>query len=475
MREMQKVDLCVIGAGSAGLSVAAGAAQMGAQVLIIESDKMGGDCLNTGCVPSKSLLASAKAAQSVRTAPSFGVSVDHPKVRLDDVRSYVRNVVRSIEPHDSVDRFTALGCKVIQESATFLDRKTVMAGNTVIRPRRFVIATGSHPFIPTIPGLKDINYFTNENVFENAELPEHLIVIGAGPIGCELAQAHRRLGSHVTLLDASKMLPKDDPQAVAILRSRLEAEGIQSAERIKDLEIEKCASGIAIKFSEEGRPRRIEGSHLLLATGRRPNVSGLNLELAGVRYSQQGIDVDDRLRTSNKRIFAAGDVIGGYQFTHVANYHAGIILRNALFRLPSRNVPAAVPWVTFTDPEIAQVGPTEREAEALYGSRLRVLRAHFGANDRAQADGNTDGFLKVMVDKNGLVLGATIVGSHAGELLLPWILAISKKMKIREIADVIVPYPTLSEVSKKAAGSYYTPLLFSARTRSIVRFLGAFG
>lgn len=475
MAELIKADICVIGAGSAGLSVAAGASQMGAKTVLIEARKMGGDCLNTGCVPSKSLLAAAKVAQSVRKGGRFGLKDTSPKIDFAAAQSYVGEVVARIAPNDSVERFTGLGCTVIESPAKFLDSGTVSAGDKRIKARRFVIATGSQPYVPPIPGLDKVLFFTNESIFENTELPNHLIVIGAGPIGCEMAQAHRRLGSRVTVLDLARMLPKDDPEAVDVIRQAFLAEGIETTESAHIIRVEKCDGGLAIVLAESGGERRIEGSHLLVATGRRPNLRRLNLEAAGVKFSLKGVEVDSRLRTSNKRVFAAGDVIGQYQFTHMASYHAGIILRNALFRLPAKNAPKALPWVTYTDPELSHVGLTEAEARSRYGDGIRILSSEFWHNDRAQADGSTEGFLKAIVTKRGKILGATIVGSHAGELILPWGLAISKGLKIGDMAGLIAPYPTLSEVTKRAAGSYYTPSLFSSRTRKIVRFLGIFG
>lgn len=475
MDELIKADICVIGGGSAGLSVAAGAAQMGATTVLIEGHRMGGDCLNTGCVPSKSLLAAAKAAQTARNAHKFGTECDEPRIDFGAVNRYVHSVIEAIAPHDSVERFTRLGCRVIESRGHFIDRRTVMAGNYKIRARRFVIATGSRAFVPPIPGLEAVPFFTNETIFDNSVLPDHLIVIGAGPIGCEMAQAHRRLGAKVTVLDLARMLPKDDPEAVNVVRQRFLAEGIDTAEAIKIARVERTPSGVAVMLTESGHERRIEGTHLLIATGRQANVRHLGLEEAGVRYTSKGIDVDARLRTSNKRIFAIGDVIGGYQFTHMANYHAGIVLRNALFRLPAKNAPKAFPWVTYTDPELAHVGLTEAEARQANGDAIRVVQADFAQNDRAQAEGTTHGFLKAVVGRRGAILGATIVGAHAGELILPWVLAISKGHKIGDMAGLIAPYPTLSEISKRAAGSYYTPALFSARTRWLVRILGAFG
>lgn len=470
-----KVDICIIGAGSAGLSVAAGAAQLGAKTVLIEAGKMGGDCLNTGCVPSKSLLAAAKAAETVRKSSIYGVEASEPSVNFQRVHDYVHSVIAGIAPHDSVERFTELGCKVIKARGAFVDDNTVAAGGQIVKARRFVVATGSRAAVPPIPGLDKVPFFTNESIFENVVLPEHLIVIGAGPIGCEMAQAHRRLGARVTLVDLGSMMPKDDPDAVEVVRQRFKAEGIETAEAVKVLHVQKTDAGLYVAIEDQGQERRIDGSHLLIATGRRPNVENLGLEAAGVRYSPKGIEVDARLRSSNKRIFAAGDVAGSYQFTHIAGYHAGIVIRNALFRLPAKTSNKAVPWVTYTDPELAHVGLSESEARALHGDTIKIVRAEFSGNDRAQADNSKQGFLKGVISKRGHILGATIVGAHAGELILPWVLAITKGLKIGDLAGVIAPYPTLSEITKRSAGSYYTPTLFSARTRAVVRFLGAFG
>lgn len=475
MSNVLKPDLCIIGAGSAGLSIAAGAAQMGASVVLIEAHRMGGDCLNTGCVPSKALLAAAKAARSIAKANRFGIYTGPPRVDFDAVRRHVHGVIATIAPHDSVERFTGLGCKVIEARARFVDASTVEAAGKRITARRFVIATGSSAAVPPIPGLADGPILTNETIFDNAILPEHLLVIGAGPIGCEMAQAHRSLGARVTLVDAGPMLPKDDPAAVDIVRRRLVAEGIDLHERIKVLRVERTGGTVAVVIDNGSGEHRIEGSHILVAAGRRANVRDLGLDEAGVAFTAKGVTVDDRLRTTNRRVYAAGDVAGGYQFTHLAGYHAGIIIRNALFRIPAKARPSALPWVTYTDPEVAHVGLGEAEAREQQSDSIRVLRADLSANDRAQAEGETDGFLQAVVDKRGRVLGATIVGAHAGELILPWVLAISQRLKIGALASVIAPYPTLSEVTKRAAGSFYTPKLFSPRTRAIVRFLGAFG
>ncbi len=464
-------DLCVIGAGSAGLSVAAGAAQMGARTVLIEAARMGGDCLNTGCVPSKSLIAAAKVAATMRRAGRFGVHGGAPGVDFAAVHRHVHDVIAAIAPHDSVERFTGLGCTVIGARARFVDDRTVEAGDHRIRARRFVVATGSRAAVPPIPGLDGVPFFTNETLFENTQLPAHLVIIGAGPIGCEMAQAYRRLGARVSLLDRSAMLPKDDPEPVAVVREAFRADGIELLEGVRIHRIEPRPAGIAVIVADGEAERAIEGSHLLIAAGRRPNVEDLGLDAAGVRYGPKGIEVDARLRTSNKRIFAAGDVVGGYQFTHLAGHHAGIVLRNALFRLQATVDTRALPWVTYTDPELAHVGLTEAQARAAHGGVIRVLHAAFADNDRARAERATEGLIKVVVAKRRHILGASIAGVHAGELILPWVLAIRERLKIGALAGVIAPYPTLSEISKRAAGSYYTPTLFGPRTRLLVRLL----
>ena len=467
-------DICVIGAGSGGLSVAAGASQMGAEVVLLEKGKMGGDCLNYGCVPSKALIAAGHAADTIRHAGRFGVNGHEPEVDFPAVRDHVRGVIAAIEPHDSVERFEGLGVTVIQAAGRFTGPGEVVAGDTRIKAKRFVIATGSSAAVPPIPGLDRVPFLTNETVFDLAERPEHLIVIGGGPIGSELAQAQRRLGAKVSLLEMFTVLGKDDPDVTAFARRRLVEDGIDIHEGIAIKEISQDGNGIAAVIEENGQERRILGSHLLVAAGRKANVDGLNLEAAGVAYSPKGIEVDDRLRSSNKKIFAIGDVAGGYQFTHMAGYHAGIVIRNILFKLPAKVNYRAVPWVTFTDPEVAHVGLTEAEARKQFGDKVRALKWSFEENDRAQAERVTEGLVKVVVGARGKVLGASIAGAHAGELIQPWVLAISQGLKIGAMANIIAPYPTLGEVNKRAAGSYYTPSLFSERTRKIVRFLQRF-
>ncbi len=464
------VDIAIIGGGSGGLSVAAGAAQMGANVLLAEGNKMGGDCLNWGCVPSKALIAAGTAAHAVRTSGRFGVNGHEPVIDFKGVHDHVHGVIAGIAPHNSVERFEKLGVEVVQAYARFVSPTEIEAGDLRIKARRFVIATGSKAFVPPIPGLDKTPYLTNETIFDLLERPGHLIVIGGGPIGLELAAAHRRLGANVTVLEAATVLANDDADAVAIVRDRLIAEGIDIREGAKVASIEPEGNGVAVDVLHTGQRQRISGTHLLIATGRRPNLKGLGLDAAGIMTNGRGIVVDARLRTTNKRVFAIGDVAGGLQFTHVASYHAGIVIRNAIFNLPAKASERAVPRVTYTDPELAQVGQRLSDAQA-DDPKAQALTWSFAENDRARAERNTDGLVKAVIGRKGEVLGCTIVGPHAGELILPWVLAVEKRLKVSDIASIVAPYPTLSEVTKRAAGSYYTPKLFSEKTRRVVRMM----
>jgi pyruvate/2-oxoglutarate dehydrogenase complex dihydrolipoamide dehydrogenase (E3) component len=441
------VDVCVIGAGSGGLSVAAGAVQMGASVALIEKGEMGGDCLNAGCVPSKALLAAAKRGEP---APY----------------DYVRDVIRAIAPNDSQARFEGLGVTVIRGAARFVCGNRVEAAGRTVRARRFVIATGSRAAVPPIPGLEVVPYLTNETLFRLTKVPEHLIVVGGGPIGVEMAQAHRRLGARVTVLEMATLLPRDDPELVEVVRLALRRDGVDIREGVR---IEGVETGPVVHLEDGGR---IEGSHLLIAAGRRPNVQGLNLDAAGIAHGPQGIRVDARLRTTNPKIYAIGDVIGGPQFTHAAGHQAGIVLRNILFKLPAKVDYKALPWCTYTDPELAWVGLSEEAARAQ--GPIRVLRWPFAENDRARAEGGIDGLVKVIATPKGRILGAGIAGPQAGELIQTWVLAISQGIKLGAVAGMIAPYPTRGEASKRAAGSFFAPMLFGARTRGLVRFLMRF-
>lgn len=460
-------DICVIGAGSGGLSVAAGAVQMGARVVLIEAGEMGGDCLNAGCVPSKALIAAAKAAHAQRHG-FRGVAGVTPKVDFGAVKDHVAAVIAGIAPVDSQERFEGLGCTVIRAFARFTGPREVQAGDTTIRARRFVIATGSRPFVPQVQGVDTVPWFTNETIFALRDRPGHLIVIGGGPIGVEMAQAHRRLGCDVTVIEAAKVLGREDPDLAAIVVDALTAEGVSFVAGQPVVRLAGNAGAVEVTL---GDGTQVRGTHLLMAVGRKVALEGMNLDAAGVAHTPKGVTVDTRLRSTNRRVFAVGDAAGGLQFTHVAGWHAGIVIRQAVLGLPARADPRAIPRATYTDPELAHVGLTEAEARAAHGGALTVVRADFAHNDRAQAEARTRGLIKVMVVK-GRPVGASIVGPQAGELIGLWALAISAKLKLAAIAGTVAPYPTLGEVSKRAAGAYFGPMLFdNPALKRLVRFV----
>jgi pyruvate/2-oxoglutarate dehydrogenase complex dihydrolipoamide dehydrogenase (E3) component len=461
-------DLCILGAGSGGLSVAAGAVQMGASVVLIEKGEMGGDCLNTGCVPSKALIAAAHVAHTHRIGSRFGIHGAEPEIRFREVHDHVHGVIGAIAPHDSVERFEGLGVMVIKAAGQFVDGDTVEAGGRRIKARRFVVATGSRAAVPPIPGLADADYLTNESVFELKERPAHLIVIGGGPIGIEMAQSFRRLGSEVTVIEKFGILAKDEPEAVEVVRASLLSDGVRLVEGLGVSEVRRDNGMVTVTLDADSPfGRTLTGTHILVAAGRRPNIESLGLDKAGIAATPKGVTVDARLLTSNRKVFAIGDVAGGPQFTHIAGYHAGIVIRNALFGLPAKVDYRALPWVTYTDPELAHAGLTEAQARKA-GHAVDILTWSFALNDRAQAERATEGLAKVILGPKGKILGATIVGPRAGELIGTWGLAISAGLKIGAIAGAVLPYPTLSEISKRAAGSYYTPKLFGAFTRRVV-------
>ena len=474
MTETVQVDIAVVGGGSGGLTVAAGAAQMGASVLLFEKGRMGGDCLNYGCVPSKATIAAAHAAHAFRNAGRFGIAPETPKVDPAALRRHVQGVVAAIAPHDSVERFESLGVRVVEAPARFVGKRLLEGGGIRVKARWIVLATGSKPVVPPVPGLDRLPFLTNETIFDLEETPAHLLVLGGGPVGIELAQAHRRLGAEVTVVQRGPILPRDDADAAALIRARLVREGVQLCEHAEAAEASHGPEAITLHFERDGRRETAQGTHLLVAAGRQADLEGLDLDAGGIAWTPAGVTVDARLRSSDKRVLAVGDVAGGLRFTHVAGYHAGIAIRNALFRLPAKANETAAPWVTYTDPELAHVGLTEAQARQVHGGKARVLRHGFAENDRAQAERDTGGFVKAVVGPGGRVLGATVVGPHAGELIQPWVLAVSQRLRIGALASMIAPYPTLGEVSKRAAGSYYADTLFGPRTRRLVRFLMRF-
>ncbi|MBD3677207.1 MAG: FAD-dependent oxidoreductase [Rhodobacteraceae bacterium] len=457
-------DICVIGAGSGGLSVAAGAVQMGASVVLVESHKMGGDCLNYGCVPSKALIATGKAAHAMEAGAALGVAPVAPKADYAAAKDHVAAAIAAIEPHDSQERFEGLGVRVIREWGRFLSPTELQAGDAIITARRFVIATGSSPLVPPIPGLEDVPYLTNENIFDLRDRPEHLIIIGGGPIGLEMAQAHRRLGSKVTVIEAARALGREDPELAAVVLENLRAEGIEIIEQIGAKRITGKAGAITVE-TEAGNHT---GTHLLVAVGRKVNLDRLDLDKAGVAHDR-AVKVDDRLRSSNRRVHAIGDAAGGAHFTHVAGYHAGVVIRSMLFGLPAKARTDHIPWVIYTDPELAHVGLNETQAREKFGGQLQVIRTPYSGNDRAITEGRTKGMLKLLV-ANGRPVGVSIAGAQAGELIGLWSLVIANRLKMGAVAGMIAPYPTLGEISKRAAGAYFSPRLFdNAWVKRVVR------
>lgn len=459
---LRHFDIAVIGAGSGGLTVAAAAAQFGQKVVLFEKGEMGGDCLNFGCVPSKALLAAAKHAQAMRSAARFGIAAGEPDVDFPAVMGHVRRAIAAIAPNDSQQRFEGLGVTVVRAAARFTGPTTLEAAGERFTARRLVIATGSRPAVPPIPGLAEVPFLTNETLFANDVLPAHLVIIGGGPIGLEMAQAHRRLGARVTVIEAATPLAQDDPELAAVVLQRLRAEGVEVLAATTVARVSRHDHGITV----EAGGARVTGSHLLLATGRRPNVEALGLEAAGIAFTPKGITIDTGLRTSNRRAYAIGDVAGG-RFTHEAGYQAGIVIRNALFGLPAK-AGAMIPHVTYTDPELAQAGLTEAQARAIHGDAIRVLRWPFRENDRAQAEGTVEGLVKLVTTGRGRILGAGIAGPLAGELIQPWVLAIERGLKAGAMAGAVLPYPTRGEASRRAAIGYFSGFASNPLVRRVI-------
>ncbi len=476
MEEVLKPDLCVIGAGSGGLAVAAAAAQLGVPVVLIEKGRMGGNSLNYGCIPSKALLAAAKRAEAVRTASNFGIDVIEAQIDHRGVHDHVHGAIAAVSPNDSIERFTGLGVRVIQASASFLDKFTVEAGRVLVRARRFVIATGSVPVVPPIPGLDEVPYLTNETIFDVSERIQHLIVLGGGSTGLELAQAHRMLGSHVTVFDIGDMIAEEDKEASRVIFKRFEDTQLMLFPNTRVDRVERSVQGVAAHFNKDGETVLVKATHLLVATGRKPNVKALSLDRAGVAFTEEGIKVNDQLRTTNRRIYAVGDVIGGPKYAHLADFQASVVIRNAIFRLKPDANAVHIPRVLYTEPELAQVGLTEEEAHKRYRRRsIRIYRWPYADNDRAQCEKKTEGFIKVITKRNGTILGCTIVGADAGELLQLWVIAMARDIKIGELTSLVLPYPTLSELSKQVAFAHYAPALAKGWIRHVIGLLRKFG
>lgn len=445
----QHFDLCVIGAGSGGLVTAAGAAQLGARVALIEAHRMGGDCLNTGCVPSKTLISAANQGLD------FAAAMDR-----------VQHVIAEIAPMDSAERMAALGVHIISGFARFNGPKSVIVeGQGIIEAKRFVIATGGKPAIPDIPGLDNMSFFTNETLFENRIRPDHLLILGGGPIGVEMAQAFTRLGVRVTILSRGRLLPREDSEAGSLVERALMREGARIFCNVSVGRAIQTDLGVRLE-TDKGF---VNGSHLLIAVGRLPNIADLNCAAAGIAIEKGRLVLDSGLRTTNRRVYALGDAAGGAQFTHLAAHQAGLILRKTLFRLPITFNPLVIPRVTFTDPEIAAIGLDEDQARKVHGE-IEILRASFAHNDRAVCEGRRDGFAKLIVTKKGRLLGAVLAGYRTGELLPLLQQLIATKAGVRALSSLTFAYPTHAEILKRAASQYYVTRLFTGRVRSIVKF-----
>ena len=466
-------DLIIIGAGAAGLSVASGGAQLGLKVALVEAGEMGGDCLNAGCVPSKALLAAAKAAHQLgKGAPQLGVTIKGGvDVDYAAVMAHVRGAIDHIAPHDSQERFEGLGVDVIRAKGQLVDKNVVKADGRLLKGKIIVLATGASPVVPPIPGLEDVHYDTNETLFQRTQRPDHLVVVGGGPIGCEMAQAHARLGCQVTLIEMASLLPNDDPEAAALVRQSLADDGVRVLEHHRLVQLIKTADGFDAHCDQpEGQLLTIPATDLLMAVGRRPNVNGLGLDHAGVAHSVKGIQVDGRLQTNVKNIYALGDVTGQAQFTHMAGAHASAFVRGVLFRMRVDMERVQIPWVTYCDPELAQFGMTEDQARQS-GQLASVHRVDLKDLDRQVTEADAVGFGKIMLDRKNHLLGVTMVGKGAGELLTPWLVMNSGKVKLHAAAAMIVPYPTRGEVTKRLASMAFVDRLFSDKTKRIVRFL----
>lgn len=470
-RRSYKADLVIIGGGSGGLSAAAGAAMLGLKVVLYEKAEMGGDCLNYGCVPSKALLSAAKSAQDARGAAKYGVIVSEPEVNWDGVKAHVRKAIDTIAPVDSQERFEGLGVTVIREHAKFANRKTIISASTRTKARRIIVATGSTAFIPPIPGLEQTPYITNETVFSLPEQPKHLVILGGGPIGVEMAQAFRRLGSRVTIIEMGRAMARADASHAKIAVEKLRGEGVEILEGHKAVQISGADGTVQVETEFEGGAKTISGTHLLVAVGRRPMLDGLDLDAGKVEFSRTGITVSDKLRSvSNPRVWALGDIAGKGQFTHVAGWHASVFVRRAFFKQFSKASDLPLPAVTYVQPEVAQLGMTEAEARKAYGDDVAVSHFAFDENDRAIAEGKTDGEVKLVIRKGKLV-GASVIGEGAGDIIQLASVAMSNGLKVQALTNFISPYPTRAEAMKRAASAHFTDTVFGPSAKRLVGLL----
>ena len=466
-------DLGVIGGGAAGLTAASGAAQLGSKVLLIEREpRLGGDCLHYGCVPSKTLIKTASVYHQMKDAQRFGLPpLLIPPVDFKAVRERILSVIARIQEHDSEERFCGLGVQVEFGPASFVDEHQVEVDSKAFSADKWLIATGSSPAAPALPGLAGAGYLTNREIFYLERLPESLLVLGGGPIACELAQAFARLGSRVSLVQrSSQLLGKEDSDLADLARASLEADGVRIFTGTELLRVRPDGGRKGVAFRDSGgREVSLEAEEILAALGRRPNLEGLGLEAAGVEFTPKGIKVDQRLRSSQKHIFAAGDVTGSHQFTHAAGYEGGVVLANAVFRLPKKADYTWLPRCTYTDPELAVIGLNETAAKKA-GIEYELWVEDFAANDRSLAEGREEGRIKLLLDGKENVLGVQIAGLHAGELIAEWVAALNGKVKLSTLAGAVHPYPTLAEINKRAAGGVMAPKLFSDTVKKGLKF-----
>jgi pyruvate/2-oxoglutarate dehydrogenase complex dihydrolipoamide dehydrogenase (E3) component len=463
---MQNYDIAVIGGGAGGLVVASVAAQLGLSVALIEKEKqLGGDCLHYGCVPSKSLLRCAHVAHMTRHAGDYGTNVGNASTDMQQVNAYINRAVQNIQRHDSHERFREIGCDIYTGGARFLSAHSLQVDDTELHAKRFVIATGSCAWVPDMEGIQSVSYLTNEDMFSLETLPENLLILGAGPVGVEMAQAYARLGSRVSLVEqAQRILPRFDRDISQLLKQQLLADGVD------------IVHGAVERVQQQGDVRTIvlndgselSGDQLLVATGRRPAIDGLSLEKAGVEFGENGIKVNSRMQTSRRHIYACGDVTGLMPFTHVAEQQAGVVIANAVFRIPKRMSYRVIPAVVYTEPECAQVGMDMEQAER--DASTRVIQFDMRQLDRAITDNTTRGLLKLVVRK-GRIAGAHAIGHHAGELIHELALAIQENMKLSKITALAHAYPSYSQLNRRAASEYYRDSLFSPFAKKLVKLL----
>jgi pyruvate/2-oxoglutarate dehydrogenase complex dihydrolipoamide dehydrogenase (E3) component len=466
-------DIGVIGGGAAGLTVASGAAQLGAKTLLVEKEKeLGGDCLHFGCVPSKTLLKSAHVYHLMKNSHKFGLPpLEVPPVDFQEVSNRIRSVIATIQHHDSEERFCKLGAQVEFGQPRFTDEHSIQLNGQPYSAKTWIVATGSSPSAPPIKGLDKTPYMTNREIFYLDHLPKSMIILGGGPIGCEMSQAFCRLGTEVTVVDmAPQILIKEDSDLADTVKEVLGSEGVKfylnsSIEEVNDLGSQK---EVKIK-SRQGTIISLKAESILVSLGRGPNTNGLGLEEIGVNLNRQGIVVDNRLRTNLKHIYAAGDVNGGFQFTHAAGYEGGIVVSNAIFRLPRKVNYTFLPWCTYTDPPLGSIGMNEKSA-AEAGIDYRVWTEEFKDNDRSLAEGETVGKIKMILDDKEKPIGIQILGPHAEDLLNEWVAILNGKVKLSTLAAAIHPYPSIGEINKKVAGSYFSPKIFSEKVQKGLKF-----